>query len=46
MRGPVQLIFKVVHFLIAVIMMQDQLHVATVDEVHIEAHKKAPKSIV
>lgn len=28
---PAQLIFKVVHFMIAVVMMQDQLHVATVD---------------
>lgn len=42
-----QLIFKVVHFMIAVIMMQDQLHVATVDELHIEAlKKKVKKSIV
>lgn len=33
--------------MIAVIMMQDQLHVATVDELHIEAlKKKVKKSIV
>lgn len=30
-RGPLQLIFKVVHFLIAVIMMQNQVQVATED---------------
>lgn len=29
-----QLIFKVVHFMTAVIMMQDPLSVATLDELH------------
>lgn len=30
-QGPLKLIFKVVHFLIAVIMMQNQVQVATED---------------
>lgn len=35
-KWPVQLIFKLVHFVIAVIMMQHQLSVATQVELHIK----------
>lgn len=39
-QGPMQLIFKVAHFMIAVIMMQGRLTVAAVDEVHVKASSK------